>query len=111
MGQENGQLVLESLARSPEDSTVPAVFLTRRVPEGDFVGAEVAIQVSDQDTGQVPENAWNGLLREEWRLTASGEQGRGGLYLATSEVVEGLEPYADVVFFEFDPESRLVSRA
>ena len=99
LARENRQLVLESLARSAEDSEVPVVFLIKRVPEGDFVGTKVAIQVSEQDAGQVAEDPWNGLVRDGRKLAASDEQGvDGGLYLAMTEV-EGLEPDDDVVFF------------
>lgn len=103
---DSGRLILESLARSADGSSVPAVFLTRPVPGGDFVGEEVAIQVSPGPTGQV-QDPWNDLLRNGWAtLDLDHDRGSDGLYLATSHAVEGLEADADVVFFESDPQFR-----
>ena len=107
LGHDDGRLILESLARSAGGASVPAVFLTRPVPGGDFVGGEVTIQVSAQRTHQV-QDPWSDLIRNGWARVESGEdQGSDGLYLATSQTVEGLEPHADVVIFESVPQSRL----
>lgn len=107
LDDDSRRLILESLARSAAGSPVPAVFLTRPVPGGDLVGGKVAIQRAVQHTSQA-QDPWNDLLRNGWaRLDVVGDgQGGDGLYLATAQAVEGLEPDTDVVFFESDAQSQ-----